>query len=137
MIFAILKEKSLQQVLLASVPMLMTLAYHYLLFNNYSRILAMNNYYLKCEGTIDLPKRKLEYVIRHNKALNSISITYPSRSNFNTKNTVTISEDLGQRTCTCKTYAINGTCYHVHNGLSLLETAFSVLIDEQCSAPQT
>ena len=95
----------------------------------------MNNYYLKSEELPDPPKRKLEFVIRHNKALNSISITYPAKNNINTKHTVTISEDLGNRSCTCKTYMLNGECYHTSNGLSLLDTAFGIMIDRDCEVP--
>lgn len=87
----------------------------------------MNNYYLRSEELPDPPKRKLEYVIRHNKAANSVSITYPSKSNVNTKHTVTISEDLGNRVCTCDTYFVNGECFHTRKGISLLEAAFDVL----------
>ena len=91
------------------------------------------NYYL--EQYEQVPKPKLRYLIKHNKALKSISISFPSRNNANTKNVVTISEDLGNRVCTCKTYMLNGECYHVREGISLLEAAFELMIDNECEVP--
>lgn len=89
----------------------------------------MNNYYLKPDD--EVPKPTLQYVIKYNKALKSISITYKSKGNAKANNTVTISDNLDNRVCTCDTYRRHGECYHADNGLSLLEAAFAVITDNE------
>ena len=89
----------------------------------------MNNYYLKPDD--EVPKPTLQYVIKYNKALKSISITYKAKGNSKVSNTVTITDNLNHRVCTCDTYARHGNCYHADNGLSLLEAAFAVITDNE------
>lgn len=85
----------------------------------------MNNYYLEPYEP-PVPKPKLRLRIKYDKAINVITLTYPTKSG-NSNHIVTITDSLCKVDCTCERGIREGVCYHIVESSKLLEKAFEVM----------
>lgn len=71
------------------------------------------------------------FVIKMNKAANEVTVTYRKKGDATKTEQVTVSMVEDRYQCSCDTFTLRGTCFHVNNSKSLLQNALDAIPTNQ------